>query len=68
MTRVILIATVLASACTVEPPAPALGVANAYLEYWTDASLAKAAVFALIVVFLQFRPQGLVVTRRRGLA
>ena len=48
--------------------AVALGVANAYLEYWTDASLAKAAVFALIVVFLQFRPQGLVVTRRRGLA
>ncbi len=46
----------------------ALGLANAYLEYWTDASLAKAAVFALIVVFLQFRPQGLVVTRRRGLA
>jgi urea transport system permease protein len=46
----------------------ALGVANAYLEYWTDASLAKAAVFGLIVVFLQFRPQGLVVTRRRGLA
>ncbi|HEU4701752.1 MAG TPA: urea ABC transporter permease subunit UrtB [Conexibacter sp.] len=46
----------------------ALGIANSYLEYWTDASLAKAAVFVLIVIFLQFRPQGLVVQRRRGLA
>jgi urea transport system permease protein len=46
----------------------ALGIANAYLEYWTDASLAKAAVLLLIVAFLQLRPQGIVVTRRRGLA
>ena len=48
--------------------AVALGVVNAYVEYGTDASIAKAAVFALIVVFLQFRPQGLVVQRARGLA
>lgn len=48
--------------------AVALGVAGAYVEYGTDASIAKAAVFALIVIFLQFRPQGLVVQRARGLA
>jgi urea transport system permease protein len=48
--------------------AVALGSINAYVEYGTDASLAKAAVFVLIVAFLQFRPQGLVVQRARGLA
>jgi urea transport system permease protein len=48
--------------------AVALGSINAYVEYGTDASLAKAAVFVLIVAFLQFRPQGLVVQRTRGLA
>jgi urea transport system permease protein len=47
--------------------AVALGLFNAYVEYGTDASIAKAAAFALIVVFLQFRPQGLVVQRARGL-
>lgn len=45
----------------------ALGLVNAYVEYWTDASLAKAIVFVLIVVFLQFKPEGMFVTRRRGL-
>jgi urea transport system permease protein len=48
--------------------AVALGSINAYVEYGTDASLAKAAVFVLIVAFLQFRPQGLIVQRTRGLA
>jgi urea transport system permease protein len=45
----------------------ALGVINAFIEYGTNASVAKAAVFGLIVVFLQFRPQGMFVTRTRGL-
>jgi urea transport system permease protein len=46
----------------------ALGVLNSYVEFWTDASLAKVVVFAVIVAFLQFRPQGLVVLRTRALS
>lgn len=45
----------------------ALGLLNSYAEFWTDASLAKVIVFAAIVVFLQARPQGLVVLRTRAL-
>jgi urea transport system permease protein len=44
-----------------------LGLLNAFLEYGTTASLAKVGVFAAIVVFLQFRPQGLVALRTRAL-
>ena len=40
---------------------------NSYAEFWTDASLAKVIVFAAIVAFLQFRPQGLFVLRSRAL-
>jgi len=47
--------------------AVALGVLNSYVEFWTDASLAKVVVFAVIVAFLQIRPQGLVVLRSRSL-
>ncbi len=46
----------------------ALGMANSFIEYSTSTSVAKAAVFVLIVLFLQARPQGLVVQHRRGLA
>jgi urea transport system permease protein len=46
----------------------ALGMANSFIEYNTSASIAKAGVFLLIVLFLQWRPQGLVVQKRRGLA
>jgi urea transport system permease protein len=45
----------------------ALGVLNSFVEFWTDASLAKVVVFAVIVAFLQVRPQGLFVLRTRGL-
>ncbi|MDG4766545.1 urea ABC transporter permease subunit UrtB [Solwaraspora sp. WMMD406] len=45
----------------------ALGVINSYVEFWTDASLAKVVVFAVIVAFLQFRPQGMFVLRSRAL-
>jgi urea transport system permease protein len=45
----------------------ALGVINSYVEFWTDASLAKVVVFAVIVAFLQVRPQGLFVLRTRAL-
>ena len=45
-----------------------LGVLNAFVEYWTQASVAKVIVFVAIVAFLQVRPQGLVVLRSRSLA
>jgi urea transport system permease protein len=45
-----------------------LGMANSFIEYSTSTSIAKAAVFLLIVLFLQVRPQGLIVQQRRGLA
>jgi urea transport system permease protein len=47
--------------------AVALGVLNAYWEYWTDASMGKAIVFGLVIVFLQIRPNGIVTFRGRGL-
>jgi urea transport system permease protein len=46
----------------------ALGVLNSFVEFWTDASLAKVVVFAVIVAFLQVRPQGLFVLRSRALS
>ena len=46
----------------------ALGLANSFIEYNTSTSIAKAGVFLLIVLFLQARPQGMVVQQRRGLA
>jgi len=44
----------------------ALGVLNSFVEFWTQASLAKVVVFLAVVAFLQVRPQGLVVLRTRG--
>ncbi|MBI1844383.1 MAG: urea ABC transporter permease subunit UrtB [Actinobacteria bacterium] len=44
-----------------------IGVMNAFVEYGTTTSVAKVIVFATIIVFLQFRPQGLVVLRSRAL-
>ncbi|MBJ7331435.1 MAG: urea ABC transporter permease subunit UrtB [Solirubrobacteraceae bacterium] len=48
--------------------AVALGIINSLAEYWTEASLAKVIVFVCIIVFLQFRPQGIFATESRGLA
>ena len=45
----------------------ALGILSSYSEYATSASLGKAIVFACVVAFLQFRPNGLVSFRTRGL-
>jgi urea transport system permease protein len=47
--------------------AMALGVLNSFVEYGTQASVAKVVVFLAIVAFLQFRPQGLVSVRSRAL-
>jgi urea transport system permease protein len=45
----------------------ALGMANSFIEYNTSSSIAQAGVFLLIVLFLQWRPQGIAVLKRRGL-
>jgi urea transport system permease protein len=45
-----------------------LGVAQSWIEYSTTASIAKVLVFALIVAFLQVRPQGIFSVRTRSLA
>jgi urea transport system permease protein len=44
-----------------------LGLLNSYGEYWTSASIGKAIVFGFVILFLQFRPNGLVSFRTRGL-
>jgi urea transport system permease protein len=46
----------------------AIGVATAYFTDWTSGSMAQVIVFALVVVFLQVRPQGLFTVRTRSLA
>jgi urea transport system permease protein len=45
-----------------------VGIATSFFADWTSASMAQVATFALVVVFLQVRPQGLFVVRSRGLA
>jgi urea transport system permease protein len=45
-----------------------LGLLQATFEYSTTASLAKVAVFVVVVVFLQIRPQGIFSVRTRSLA
>jgi urea transport system permease protein len=44
-----------------------LGVAQSWIEYATTASIAKVIVLALIVAFLQLRPQGIYALRTRSL-
>ena len=44
-----------------------LGVLSAFVEFETQASLAKVAVFVAVVALLQWRPQGLVALRSRAL-
>jgi urea transport system permease protein len=44
-----------------------IGMLNALIEQTTQASVAKAAVFAAVIVLLQFRPQGLFAHRSRAL-
>ncbi len=46
----------------------AVGVATAFLTDWTSGSMAQVLSFALVVVFLQVRPQGLFTVRTRSLA
>jgi len=44
-----------------------LGVVNSFVEHWTSPTLGRAAVFGFVILFLQFRPQGVVTFRTRGL-
>jgi len=45
----------------------AVGITTSFFADWTSASMAQVATFALVVVFLQLRPQGLFIVRSRGL-
>lgn len=45
----------------------ALGIVNSFAEYNTSASIGKAILFVCVIAFLQFRPNGLVTFRTRGL-
>ena len=45
----------------------ALGIINSFAEYNTSASIGKAILFVCVIAFLQFRPNGLVTFRTRGL-
>ena len=45
----------------------ALGLLNSFSEYYSSASLGKAIVFIAVIVFLQFRPNGIVSFKSRGL-
>jgi urea transport system permease protein len=47
--------------------AVSLGILSSYGEYATSASIGKALVLAAVIVFLQFRPNGIVSFRTRGL-
>lgn len=44
-----------------------LGLLNSFAEFWSNSSIGKAIVFAAVILFLQFRPNGLVSFRQRGL-
>jgi urea transport system permease protein len=46
----------------------AVGVLTAFLTDWSSGSMAQVITFAVVVVFLQIRPQGLFTVRTRGLA
>ncbi len=45
-----------------------VGVVTAFLTTWTSGSMAQVLSFALVVIFLQVRPQGLFTVRTRSLA
>jgi urea transport system permease protein len=44
-----------------------MGMASPFFEYLTTSSMGKVIVFALVILFLQKRPQGLVPRRVRAL-
>lgn len=46
----------------------ALGLCQSAIELPTSLSIAQMSIFLIVVIFLQFRPQGLVAVRSRNLA
>jgi urea transport system permease protein len=44
-----------------------LGMTNSFGEYFTSPTLGKALLFAFVILFLQWRPNGVVSFRTRGL-
>lgn len=46
----------------------ALGLCQSTIELPTSSSIAQMSIFLIVVIFLQFRPQGLVAVRSRNLA
>ena len=44
-----------------------IGIGQSAFEFFTDASLGQALIFACIIVLLQFKPKGLFETRNRSL-
>lgn len=46
----------------------ALGLCQSAIELLTSSSIAQMSIFLIVVIFLQFRPQGLVAVRSRNLA
>jgi len=44
-----------------------LGMLSSFAQFWSSASIGKAIVFMAVIVFLQFRPNGIVSFRTRGL-
>lgn len=46
----------------------ALGLCQSAIELPTSSSIAQMSIFLIVVIFLQFRPQGLVAVRPRNLA
>jgi urea transport system permease protein len=45
----------------------AIGLLASFSEFYTSASIGRAIVFLAVIVFLQFRPNGIVTFRTRGL-
>ncbi|WP_100397834.1 urea ABC transporter permease subunit UrtB [Bacillus sp. FJAT-44742] len=43
-----------------------IGIFNTLFEYWTNASLGKVLIFALIIAFLQWKPAGIFSLRTRS--
>jgi urea transport system permease protein len=43
-----------------------IGMFNSYFEFYTTATLGKVLVFALIIIFLQWRPKGLISVQSRA--
>lgn len=44
-----------------------IGVMNTFLEFWTNTSMGKVLIFVTVIIFLQWRPSGIVALKSRVL-